>query len=88
MLMIKIEPITANGKFARADSKKTRSVQYSISQTKMEVRIALGIHGLPANMLHNRMHPTMPQPAPVMDKYNGLTVDRNSTSTVHQRKAA
>jgi len=58
MPKINSEPTRANGRFARGDSKKTLSIQYSISQTETDVRIARLVHFLPINMLHSRTDPT------------------------------
>ena len=50
--------------------------------------IAGRAHVLLDKMPYKRTHPAAPQPAPVMDKYNGLKLASNSLNISHQRKTA
>ena len=81
------EQVNANGRFALDDWKK-RSIQYSNSQSTMDVMIAGRAHDLRLKIPDKRTPPATTQPAPVMDKYTGLRLESNSRSTFHQRTAA
>ena len=86
--MARIESVNAKGKFARDDWKTSLSIQYSISQTKTDTATADRAHGLLRRMPDRTTPPAAPQPAPVMDRYNGLRLFSNSYNTSHQRRVA
>jgi len=85
---IKAEPAAVNSRFARADSKKTLSTQYSISHATTDVRIAARVQAWLVNIPHNRAHPATPQAAPEIDRYSTLRLDPNSVSTAFHRRVA
>jgi hypothetical protein len=50
--------------------------------------IAGRVHAFEFHRPNSRTPPAAPQPAPVMDRYNGLRPASNSYNTSHQRRAA
>jgi len=83
-----MENVNAKGKFAREDWKITLSIQYSINQTKMDATMAGGVHFFLRRIPDRSTPPATTQPAPVMDRYNGLRFASNSFNTLHHRRAA
>src|SRR5215510_5319586 len=81
------DAISEKKKFSLADSKNSRSVQYSITQRKMDMKIAWRAHNFPLKRVHRSPTPTRIQAAPVMDRYSGLRRAPNSFNTFHQRRA-
>jgi hypothetical protein len=83
-----IEQAIAKGRFALGGWNSDRSNQYSISQINTAAAIAARAHDLPLQIPYKRAHPAAPQPAPVMDRYNGLRLASNSYNTSQARRAA
>ncbi len=72
-VMASSDVMMAKARLDRGPSKNMRSIQYSKSHTSRAMGVALYTHLLIVNMLQRSTIPAAAQPAPVMDRYNGLS---------------
>lgn len=82
------EQLNAKGRFVLDDWKNILSIQYSNSQSRTDVMIAGRVHDSRFHIPDISTPPATTQPAPVMDKYNGLRLALKAYNTSHHRNAA